>query len=213
MVVGLAWFLYWRRGAEAQSDQIKLTPQEQTLPASARSINPKAYEDYLRGRFYANRQNKDDNETAIMMLERAVSLDQNFAAAHAELAQAYVWRFFLFTPGEKQWEEKAYVEVQKALDLDKDSAVAHQALGRLLWTPANHFPHEKAIKEYRRALKLDPNLGEAQNQLALVYNHIGAFEQALQELQKAVTVNARSPRAASPGWSRARSLARSESGR
>ncbi len=189
LVVGLAWFLSWRRTQTAQSDQIKPTSQEQTRQASGRPINPTAYDDYLRGRFYANRQNKADNETAIMMLERAVALDPTFAAAHAELAQAYVWRFFLFTPQEKQWEEKAFVEVEKALSLDKDSAVAHQALGRLLWTPANHFPHEKAIKEYRRALALDPSLGEAQNQLALVYNHIGAFDQALQELQKAVTVN------------------------
>jgi tetratricopeptide (TPR) repeat protein len=118
-----------------------------------------------------------------------VALDPSFAAAHAELAQAYVWRFFLFTPGEKQWEEKAFVAVEKALSLDPDLAVAHLARGRLLWTPANHFPHEKAIREYRRALDLNPSLDEAQNQLALVYNHTGAFDQALQELQKAAAVN------------------------
>jgi tetratricopeptide (TPR) repeat protein len=81
------------------------------------------------------------------------------------------------------------VAVEKALSLEPDSAVAHQARGRLLWTPANHFPHEKAILEYHRALTLDPSLDEARNQLALVYNHIGAFDQALQELQKAGTVN------------------------
>jgi serine/threonine protein kinase/Flp pilus assembly protein TadD len=189
LVVGLVSLLSWRRSPAAEPDQIKLTSQEQARMANARPINQKAYDDYLRGRFYANRQKKADNETAIVMLERSVALDPNFAAAHAELAQAYVWRFFLFTPGEKQWEEKAFVEVEKALALDKDSAVAHQALGRLLWTPANHFPHEKAIKEYRRALTLDPSLGEAQNQLALVYNHIGAFDQALQELQNAVAAN------------------------
>jgi serine/threonine protein kinase/Tfp pilus assembly protein PilF len=189
LVVGLVSLLSWRRSPAAQPDQIKLTSQEQARMANVRPIIPKAYDDYLRGRFYANRQKKADNETAIMMLERSVALDPNFAAAHAELAQAYVWRFFLFTPGEKQWEEKAFVEVEKALALDKDSAVAHQALGRLLWTPANHFPHEKAIKEYRRALTLDPSLGEAQNQLALVYNHIGAFDKALQELQNAVSAN------------------------
>src|SRR5262245_7387595 len=189
LVVGLIWLISWRRSQASQSDQIKLTSQDEPRPANAGSINPEAYDAYLSGRFYANRQKKADNETAIMMLKRAVDLDPNFAAAHAELAQAYVWRFFLFTPGEKQWEEKAFVEVEKALDLDKDSAVAHQALGRLLWTPANHFPHEKAIKEYRRALTLDPSLSEAQNQLALVYNHIGAFDQALQELRKAVAAN------------------------
>jgi serine/threonine protein kinase/Flp pilus assembly protein TadD len=189
LVIGLVWFVSWRRPTAAQPDKIKLTSQEQMRQANARSINPEAYDAYLSGRFYANRQKKADNETAIMMLERAVALDPNFAAAHAELAQAYVWRFFLFTPGEKQWEEKAFVEVEKALALDKDSAIAHQALGRLLWTSAYHFPHEKAIKEYRLALTLDPSLGEARNQLAVVYNHIGAFDQALQELQKAVTVN------------------------
>jgi TolB-like protein/predicted Ser/Thr protein kinase/Flp pilus assembly protein TadD len=175
--------------AVIQQVQIKLTPQEQTQMASVGPVNPAAYDDYLRGKFYANRQNKADNETGIKMLERAVAADPNFAAAQAELAQVYVWRFFLFTPGEKQWEEKAFVAVQKALSLDPNLAVAHAARGRLLWTPAYRFPHEQAIQEYQRALALDPHSDEAQNQLALVYNHIGMFDLALQELQKAVVAN------------------------
>jgi tetratricopeptide (TPR) repeat protein len=63
------------------------------------------------------------------------------------------------------------------------------ARGRLLWTPANHFPHEKAIQEYNRALAIDPNLDEARNQLALVYCHIGAFDEALEQSQKAMSTN------------------------
>jgi TolB-like protein/TPR repeat protein len=167
----------------------ELTPQEQMQFGGALPVNPEAYDHYLRGRFYAQRQNKDDNETAILALERAVALDPNFASAHAELAQTYVWKLFLFAPGERRWEEKAFVAVEKALSLDPDLAVAHLARGRLLWTPANHFPHEKAIREYRRALDLNPNLDEARNQLALIYCHIGYFDQALQESQKAVLTN------------------------
>ncbi|MDQ3687738.1 MAG: winged helix-turn-helix domain-containing protein [Acidobacteriota bacterium] len=169
--------------------RIKLTPQEQVQLASPRPVNPEAYDDYLRGRFYANRQNRDDNETAIMTLERAVAIDPAFAAAYAELAQVYVWKLFLFAPRERQWEEKAFVAAEKALALDPDLAVAHLARGRLLWTPANRFPHEKAILEYRRALELNPNLDEARNQLALIYCHIGAFDEALKESQKAITTN------------------------
>ncbi len=169
--------------------RIKLTPQEQVQLGSARPVNPEAYDYYLRGRFYANRQNRDDNETAIMTLERAVAIDPTFASAYAELAQVYVWKLFLFAPSERQWEEKAFVAAEKALSLDPDLAVAHLARGRLLWTPANHFPHERAIQEYRRALELNPNLDEARNQLALIYCHIGAFDEALQEAQKAVTTN------------------------
>ncbi len=175
--------------AVVQEIQINLTPQEQMRLASARPVKPEAYDEYLRGRFYSNRHTKADNENAIVTLERSVAIDPTFASAHAELAQAYVWRFFLFTPGEKHWEEKAFVAVEKALSLDPDLAEVYLARGRLLWTPANHFPHEKAIQEYRRALTLNPNLDEAQNQLALIYNHIGAFDRALQELQKAVATN------------------------
>jgi tetratricopeptide (TPR) repeat protein len=79
--------------------------------------------------------------------------------------------------------------MQKALALDPNLGAGHLARGRLLWTPANHFPHEQAIQEYRRALALDATLDEARNQLALVYNHIGAFEPALRELRQAVALN------------------------
>jgi tetratricopeptide (TPR) repeat protein len=118
-----------------------------------------------------------------------VSIDSSFAAAYAELAQAYTWKLFLFTPDEKQWAEKAFVAAEKAIALEPDLAVAHLARGRILWTPANRFPHEKAIQEYRRAVTLNPSLDEARNQLALVYCHIGAFDEALEESHKAVESN------------------------
>jgi serine/threonine protein kinase/Tfp pilus assembly protein PilF len=175
--------------AVAQKIQIKTTPQEQMRLAQARPIDPAAYDYFLRGRFYLNRQTKADNETAIEMFDRAVEKDASFAAAHAELAQACVWRFFLFTPDEKQWEEKAFIAVEKALSLDSNSAEAHLARGRLLWTPSNHFPHDKAIREYRIALGLNPSLDEARNQLALVYGHVGLLDEALEELEKAVAIN------------------------
>jgi TolB-like protein/Tfp pilus assembly protein PilF len=175
--------------AVTQEIQIKLTPQEQVSLANARQISPAAYDYFLRGRYHLNRQNQADNKTAIDMFDLAVAKDPNFAAAYAELAQACVWRVFLFTPDEKQWEEKAFVAVEKALSLDHNLAEAHLARGRLLWTPSNHFPHDKAIQEYRLALSLNPNLDEAHHQLALVYGHIGLLDEALQELEKTLAIN------------------------
>jgi TolB-like protein/DNA-binding winged helix-turn-helix (wHTH) protein len=166
-----------------------LTPHERMQFSSARLVKPDAYDCYLRGRFYAQHQNRDDNETAMLALETAIAIDPTFALAYAELAQAYVWKLFLFAPHERQWEEKAFVAVEKALSLDPHLAVAHLARGRLLWTPANHFPHAKAIREYRRALDLNPSLDEARNQLALIYCHIGYFEEALRESQEAAFIN------------------------
>jgi len=165
---------------------LKIVTQQQDPDAS---LNVEAYDDYLRGKFYLYRQTREDNEVAIADLEKAVTKDPNFAAAHAALAQAYTWKLFLFVPNEKQLEEKAFVAVEKALTLDPNSAVAYLARGRLLWTPANHFPHDRAIREYRRALELDPTLDEARNQLALVYCHIGALDEALQESKLALTTD------------------------
>ena len=175
--------------AVTQAIQIKLTPQEQVRLAQAHRISPAAYDDFLRGRYYLNRQTKADNGAAIEALNRAVISDPNFAAGWAELAQAYVWKLFLFAPDEKDLQEKAFVAVERAIALDPDLPEAYLARGRLLWTPSNHFPHDKAIQEYRRALALNPSLDEARNQLALVLSHIGLLDEALAESEQALVTN------------------------
>ena len=175
--------------AVTQAIRIKLTPQEQSRLAERRRINPAAYDDFLRGRYYLNRQTKSDNDSAIQSLSRAVEADPEFAGGWAELAQAYVWKLFLFAPDEKDLQQKAFVAVEKALALDPDLAEAYLARGRLLWTPANHFPHDQAIQEYRRALVLNPSLDEARNQLAVVLGHVGLVDEALAELDQALKTN------------------------
>lgn len=154
--------------------------------ATVGRVDPEAYDRYLRGQFHLHRQSREDNDAAIEAFENAVSIQPDFAAAWAELAQAYVWKFFLFAPHEGEWERKAFVAAEKALALDRDAAPAYLARGRILWTPANNFPHEKAIREYRRALSLNPGLDEARNQLALIYSHIGLFDAALEESRRAI---------------------------
>jgi len=175
--------------AVTQAIRIKLTPQEQSRLAQARRINPVAYDNFLRGRFYLSRQTKADNDLAIEALNSAVATDPEFAGGWAELAQAYIWKLFLFAPEQKDLQEKAYTAVQRALDLDPDLPEAYLARGRLLWTPANHFPHDKAIQEYRRALALNPSLDEARNQLAVVLGHVGLLDEAHDELDKALAAN------------------------
>jgi hypothetical protein len=49
-----------------------------------------------------------------------VELDPTFPSAFAELAQAYVWKLFLFAPQERQWEEKAFMATEKALSTAAD---------------------------------------------------------------------------------------------
>lgn len=173
--------------AVAGKIQLELRRRSGKEPTAAvRQVDPQAYDSYLRGMFHLHRQSREDNDAAIASLERAVRVQPDFAAAWAELAQAYVWKLFLFAPQERELERKAFVAAEKALALDREAAPAYLARGRMLWTPANHFPHEKAIREYRRALELNPNLDEARNQLALIYSHIGLFDAALEQSRRAL---------------------------
>jgi DNA-binding winged helix-turn-helix (wHTH) protein/TolB-like protein len=71
-----------------------LTPDQRMQFSSARMVKPEAYDCYLRGRFYAQHQNKEDNETAMLALERAIAIDPTFALAYAELAQTYIMETF-----------------------------------------------------------------------------------------------------------------------
>jgi DNA-binding winged helix-turn-helix (wHTH) protein/TolB-like protein/Tfp pilus assembly protein PilF len=169
--------------------QLKLKPPGQATLSSPRRVNPEVYEYYLRAKYHFGLQNKADMESAIELLEHAIAIDPNFAPAYADLAHVYRNKAVIFKPEEKEWEEKAFVAVETALKLDPNLADAHLSRGFLLWTHSNHFPHEQAVQEYRRALELNPNLDEAHHQLANVYNHIGLLDKGLEEVRRAVAIN------------------------
>ena len=175
--------------AVAGQIQVRLTPREQTRLAKARPVKPEAYEYYLRG-IHLGSVSKSEVQVAIGMLERAAEIDPGFAVAHAYLAQLCAWMVFFYAPEEQaQWEPRAYGAVDKALALDPDLAEAYVARGQLLWTPSNHFPHEKAIREFRRALALKPNSSDAHGWLAGVYNHVGLLEEGLRHSRQALAID------------------------
>ena len=79
--------------------------------------------------------------------------------------------------------------MHKALGLIRDLAEAHYVLGRIYWSPPSHFLHERAIEEYQQALRSNPDLSEAHTWLGIVYQHIGLFDNSLQEFQRAIDLN------------------------
>jgi len=151
----------------------------------------KAYDLYIRGKVKADSENADDNEGAIKALEAAVAIDPFFAEAYAQLARAYNTRAFKFSSQSesKGFRENADVAVAKALDLNPDLAEAHFARGLILWTKAKGFPHEQAIKAFKRSLELNPHADETHHQLSMVYSHVGVLDQAQEHVRAAVDIN------------------------
>ena len=150
-----------------------------------------AYDLYVRGKVKAGSENIEDTENAIKVLEAAIAIDPYFAPAYAQLARAYNTRAFKFSAGPqtKLLQENAEVAVEKALALDPNLAEAHFARGLILWTKTKGFPHEQAIRSYKRSLELDPNSDEAHHQLSMVYSHTGLLDEAQHEVGKCLEIN------------------------
>ncbi len=166
-----------------------VTPGERNRLASVGSVNPNAYDLFLRGRGRSRHENRQDNSAAISLLEQAVAADPNLATAHAELARAYYIRLSFFVPDEQELARKAEHEVDTALMLEPDSSDAHLARSLILWTPNHRFASAAAIREFRRALELNPSSDEAHHQLGLLCLHVGLLDEALRENQEAVRLN------------------------
>ncbi|MBZ5616872.1 MAG: winged helix-turn-helix domain-containing protein, partial [Acidobacteriia bacterium] len=102
--------------------KIKLTPQEQTRLASARPVNPDAYQAVLRAK------SEKDSQKAFAYLQQAIAFDPTYAPAYVELAFYYVDETYRARPV-KEAVPLARAALDKALDLDPTLAEAHAMLG------------------------------------------------------------------------------------
>jgi len=168
---------------------LPLTGAEARTLRAPPTDNTEAYDLFLRSKIRLRHETRADDSVAIGLLQRAVVFDPRFAAAHAWLAHAYVLRLNQFAREDTAARERAYVEAEKALQLNPDLAEAHWVRAGLLWGATRQFRFEAAIQEDRRALALDPNLGEAHHHLGVIYLHVGLLDEAVAEFRSALALN------------------------
>src|SRR6185503_12337469 len=110
--------------AIAEQIRIQVTPQEETALHNVKVVNPEAYENYLKGRYFWSRRTTDGMKRAIDYFGQAIESDPNYASPHAGLADIYQI---------SDRPELAREEVKKALDLDDQLAEAHNSRASLLY--------------------------------------------------------------------------------
>jgi TolB-like protein/lipoprotein NlpI len=178
------------RASRAIRDALALSPVGTERVRRRPTRSSEAFDSYLAGRTYLLRENERDQAEAIRLLEHAVALDPDFAEALAQLSLAQGNRFSKFTPDDTSALERAESAARRALELDPDLAEAHYAAAHLIWgVLPDRFLHERAVQEVKRALALNPNLASAHHYLAVIYLHIGLFDEATRELQKTLLLD------------------------
>jgi TolB-like protein/DNA-binding winged helix-turn-helix (wHTH) protein len=138
----------------AYAVQAKFTPQDQAGPAHIRQVDPEAYREYLRGRFFWEQRSEEALDRSISHFDRALQLDPNFALAYAAEAEAYVPLAVRGYRAPKEPFAKANEMATKALALDDTLPGAHNALAAVRF---NQYDWAGAEKEFKRAIELNPS--------------------------------------------------------
>jgi len=168
--------------------RLKLTGIEGQQLAKRPTENLKAFQYYMQGRAYRQRNTREDLLAAIHYCEKAIEEDHNYALAYAGLADAYgtlgVFGYIAPVEGRRKAEEGA----RKALALDENLAEAHAALG-IAYMSFSPYKFSLGDRELHRAIELSPSLALAHFNLGVSLARQGRLDESLEEILKAREVD------------------------
>jgi len=176
----------------AQALDVTLLEPERKALASRPTENMEAYEYYLRGNEYYQRDvaNKNDFRIAIGMYEKAIELDPTFALAYAQLSRAHVMMYWISLVPSEEHLAMAKDALDKALELEPDLPEAHLALGHYYYH--GNLDYDRALEQFEIARKSQPNSSELLSFIGFVQRRQGKFEQGLANIKKASELDPRS---------------------
>ncbi len=176
--------------AIAEAVQLRLRVPAKPQTAKVGSVNPAAYDAYLRGSYHLNRHQAGDRTRALAELQQAVQLDSLFAGAQARLAEIYAYLGYFGYPGAPPAPEAfaaANAAVARALALDSSLSDAYVALARIRWT---HDPDLGAAERAaRRAVELNTVNADAHFELGRLLGIQGRADSAIKEVERALELD------------------------
>ncbi len=178
----------------AEQIHAQVKPEERRQLASAATVNPDAYQQYLLGRYYQHKAIGWATVRALEHYRRALALDANYAPAYIGLAHS-----LMFSPPPRISMAQAQQAAAKALALDSANPDAHvvTAMVQATW----QWDWAAAERSYKRALQLDSNSAYAHHSYSVLLAVLGRFDEAIREAKRALELD---PLAANLGHTLAR---------
>jgi TolB-like protein/Tfp pilus assembly protein PilF len=170
-------------------DKLKLSllEEEKTKLTKRYTKNIKAYHLLLKGRYFAVKMTKEDLLKSLEYYQKAIQLDPYYSLAYSGLAECYGFLgLYYFIPVYKLIGE-AREAARKAIETDPSLSEAHSALGFIKGFLEWDFISLE--KEFKTALKLNPNSEQAQNGYAGYLLVIGKIDEAVEAQKISLDLN------------------------
>ena len=174
--------------AIAREVGMSLAGRQAGTSAASMSVNPEAYDYYLRGSQYLEqRSDQAALRISAQMLERATALDPGFFQAYARLSYAHVFLWMNYYDRTEARRDAARDAAQTALKLRPMSAEAHWAMGSVYYLGYLDYP--RALAELEAAERVNSNDSQVHAIIGGVKRRQGRFEDAAESLEKATALN------------------------
>jgi TolB-like protein/DNA-binding winged helix-turn-helix (wHTH) protein/Flp pilus assembly protein TadD len=170
----------------AQRVEVTVTGEEHARISSAPTVDPEAYEAYLKGRYYWNKRTAAGMPRAALYFQQAITKDPGYGAAYSGLADCnsgLAWHGFM-SPAEVL--PRAYAAAQKAVEIDPQSAEAHASLALVL---LHKWDWPDAEVEFKRALELNPHYANVYHWYGDYLSIQGRHDDALIEAKRALELD------------------------
>ena len=141
--------------------------------------NSKAYVLFIHALALGLELTPENNSAAIDALKSAISLDPQFAEAHAALAEAYVNHFWWNMSNDTSWLDQAAADARKALALASNLPEGHYALAYAL---EGQGRRADAAREYFASVRGSPHYIPALSSVARYEFYMGDFDRSLATL-------------------------------
>jgi eukaryotic-like serine/threonine-protein kinase len=145
--------------------------------------DPEAYQLYLKGRYYWEKRTPESLEKAKDYFDQAIARDPHYALAYVGLADYYIVLPDYSPVPNKEVPPRIKEAAEKALAIDDSLAEAHNALGGAY---EDTWQWDDAEREYKRALELNPNHGNAQHWYGLYLSWMGRHSEAIAHMKHAL---------------------------
>jgi Tfp pilus assembly protein PilF len=158
-----------------------------TRPATVGSVDPEAYEAYLKARFHWYTLSPLGFERALGYLQMAIEKDPHYAPAHAAIGFVWGGRAHMGMIPSHEAVRRARPHIDRALALDPTSAEAH--FYAAVTTLYCEWDWAAAQREIDLALSLDPNIAEAHQTRADLLLIQERRSEAIDELERALDLD------------------------
>jgi TolB-like protein/Flp pilus assembly protein TadD len=175
----------------AASIRAEVSPDERILLTERQPVNPIAYENYLRGRYFWNRRTAESMKTGLEYFKSAVEIDPAYALGYAGIADSYAMLGAYDVMRPKEAYPRAQAAAMKALEINPKLAEPHATLLAVELDYDWNWPAVE--REYRAAMDINRSYVTAHQWYGTYLSALGFHQKALREMEAARQLDPLSP--------------------